>query len=137
MKQGPKSHPPRSARLFSEASQPTDVYIAHIDGAARGNPGPASYGVIIRRPDGQPLASLGKYLGRATNNVAEYYALIAALDYASAHGIRKLRVRSDSRSEEHTSELQSQSNLVCRLLLEKKKKSNHKHTSLYSTLTVG
>jgi len=96
MKQGPKSHPPRSARLFSEPSQPTDVHIAYIDGAARGNPGPASYGVIIRRPDGQPLASLGKYLGRATNNVAEYYALIAALDYASAHGIRKLRVRSDS-----------------------------------------
>src|SRR5207245_10102000 len=93
MKQHPKSHPPRSARLFSEPSQPTDVYIAHIDGAARGNPGPASYGVIIRRPDGQPLASLGKYLGRATNNVAEYYALIAALVYDSAHVLRKLPVR--------------------------------------------
>lgn len=82
--------------MFSEPGQPTDVYVAHIDGAARGNPGPASYGVIIRRPDGQPLEALGKYLGRRTNNVAEYYALIAALDYASTHGIRKLRVRSDS-----------------------------------------
>lgn len=96
MKEHPKSHPPRSARLSSEPGRPTDVYVAHIDGAARGNPGPASYGVIIRRPDGQPLKPLNKYLGRTTNNVAEYYALIAALDYASTHGIRKLRVRSDS-----------------------------------------
>ncbi len=72
------------------------MYTANIDGAARGNPGPASYGVVVKRPDGRPLESLGKYIGRHTNNVAEYYALIAALDYAVAKGIRRLRVHSDS-----------------------------------------
>ena len=72
------------------------AYIANIDGAARGNPGPASYGVVVRKPDGRPHESLGKYIGRHTNNVAEYYALIAALDYAAASGIKRLRVYSDS-----------------------------------------
>ena len=72
------------------------VFTANIDGAARGNPGPASYGVVLRKPDGTLLESLGKYIGRTTNNVAEYYGLIAALDYAAAHGISRLRVQSDS-----------------------------------------
>ena len=82
--------------LFAEPESPSarmeGAYTANIDGAARGNPGPASYGVVIRRPDGKPLESLGKYIGRHTNNVAEYYALIAALDYAAANGIKRLRV---------------------------------------------
>jgi ribonuclease HI len=89
-----------SGRLFGESESPTEridgAYTANIDGAARGNPGPASYGLVLRRPDGTPLESLGKYIGRHTNNVAEYYALIAALDYAAANGIRRLRVQSDS-----------------------------------------
>lgn len=89
----------RLARLFAEP-EPTPpasaAYIAQIDGAARGNPGPASYGVVIRAADGVIVAELKKYIGRGTNNVAEYYALIAALDYAEAHGIRALRIRSDS-----------------------------------------
>ena len=72
------------------------AYTANIDGAARGNPGPAAYGVVVRRPDGTTHESLGKYIGRTTNNVAEYYALIAALDYAASSGIRRLRVYSDS-----------------------------------------
>ena len=72
------------------------MYTANIDGAARGNPGPAAYGVVIRKPDGTTQESLGKYIGRHTNNVAEYYALIAALDYAAAQGIRRLRVYGDS-----------------------------------------
>lgn len=97
MKRSAKSSAPR---LFHEPAHPPahaeGAYTAHIDGAARGNPGPASYGVAILKPDGQPLEQLKKYVGRTTNNVAEYYALIAALDYAAAHGIRKLRVRSDS-----------------------------------------
>jgi ribonuclease HI len=71
-------------------------HTAHIDGAARGNPGPASYGVVLRAPDGSVADELRKSIGRTTNNVAEYYALIAALDYAVAHGIRALRVESDS-----------------------------------------
>jgi ribonuclease HI len=89
-----------SSRLFAEPESRDasggSAYIANIDGAARGNPGPASYGVVLRKPDGSPHESLGKYIGRTTNNVAEYYALIAALDYAAAHGIRNLRVESDS-----------------------------------------
>ncbi len=89
-----------SGRLFAEPESPSPkhegAYTANIDGAARGNPGPAAYGVVVRRPDGKPLESLGKYIGRHTNNVAEYYALIAALDYAAANGIKRLRVLSDS-----------------------------------------
>ena len=74
----------------------TPAHRANIDGAARGNPGPASYGVVIRDGQGVLVAKLKKYIGRMTNNVAEYYGLIAALDYAESHGIRALRVESDS-----------------------------------------
>ena len=93
--------PPKSTgRLFAEPESPSarleGAYTANIDGAARGNPGPASYGVVVRRPDGTPLETIGKYIGRHTNNVAEYYSLIAALDYAAAKGIKRLRVLSDS-----------------------------------------
>jgi len=95
----PKTPPHASARLFSDSSPagpPSGVYIANIDGASRGNPGPASYAVVIRDPDGKIILELGKKLGRDTNNVAEYYALLAALDYAATHNIRALRIRSDS-----------------------------------------
>ncbi len=91
-----KVHPPRGARLFSEPHTPADVHTAYVDGAARGNPGPASYAVIIRDAAGREGYRLGKPIGRNTNNVAEYHGLIAALDYAASHGIRRLRVRSDS-----------------------------------------
>lgn len=70
--------------------------MANIDGASRGNPGPASYALILKDPSGKVVFQLGKKLGRQTNNVAEYYALLAALDYAVGHGIRALRIRSDS-----------------------------------------
>ena len=82
--------------LFDAPQRPANVYVAHVDGASRGNPGPASYAVILRGPDGATQFEIGKYLGRATNNVAEYYALITALDYAAAQGIERLLVRSDS-----------------------------------------
>jgi ribonuclease HI len=95
-----KGAPKVSGHLFAEPESPAarldGVYTASIDGAARGNPGPASYGLVLKRPDGTPLETLGKYIGRTTNNVAEYYALIAALDYAIANGIKRLRVQSDS-----------------------------------------
>src|SRR5579864_4099988 len=92
----------RSAGLFSDAAEEsrlpagTAAHRANIDGGSRGNPGPASYGVVIRDPRGEVVAKLKKYIGRTTNNVAEYYGLIAALDYAQAHGVRALRVESDS-----------------------------------------
>lgn len=91
--------PTSGPRLFSEPQRPPhppNTHTANVDGAARGNPGPAAYAVIVRAPNGQIVFQLGKYLGRATNNVAEYYGLISALDYAAGHGIRRLRVRSDS-----------------------------------------
>ncbi len=96
---GPKTSPPGSARLFSEAhpvTPPAGVHIANIDGASRGNPGPAAYAVVIRDPDAKRVLELAKKFGRDTNNVAEYYALLAALDYATTHGILALRIRSDS-----------------------------------------
>lgn len=72
------------------------AYRANIDGGSRGNPGPAAYGVVIRDPRGQVVARLKKYIGQNTNNVAEYFGLIASLDYAQTHGVRALRVESDS-----------------------------------------
>src|ERR1700689_557506 len=84
------------SRLFAEPEKPVDVFTAEVDGASRGNPGPASYAVIIHRPDGSVVYQLGKYLGLATNNVAEYFALITALDYCATSNISRLRVRSDS-----------------------------------------
>jgi ribonuclease HI len=92
---------PRGAALFGDAPPELKpalaaAYRANIDGGSRGNPGPASYGVVIRDPRGQVVAKLKKYIGRMTNNVAEYYGLIAALDYAQSHGIRALRIESDS-----------------------------------------
>lgn len=84
--------------MFDEthAAPPAGVHIANIDGASRGNPGPAAYAVILRGPDGAKIAGIAKRIGRKTNNVAEYYALLAALDYAAANSIRAVRVRSDS-----------------------------------------
>jgi ribonuclease HI len=88
----------RGAGLFAEPApqEKTAAYTANIDGGSRGNPGPAAYGVVIRNPRGEIVARLKKYIGRMTNNVAEYYGLIAALDYAQSQSIRALRVESDS-----------------------------------------
>jgi ribonuclease HI len=99
MTRRPRISPPGSARLFSDAhsaSPPAGVHVANIDGASRGNPGPASYAVVVRDPAGKLVLELAKNIGRETNNVAEYYALLAALDYATSHGIAALRIRSDS-----------------------------------------
>ena len=73
-----------------------DPIIAYIDGGARGNPGPAGYGVRIEGPDGSLVEEFCDSIGVATNNVAEYRALIAALEWAKRHGHTHLRVRSDS-----------------------------------------
>jgi ribonuclease HI len=90
----------RGKGLFGDAvpdpKPATAAYRANIDGGSRGNPGPAAYGVLIRDGRGEVVAKLKKYIGRFTNNVAEYYGLIAAMDYTQSHGIRALRVESDS-----------------------------------------
>jgi ribonuclease HI len=70
--------------------------IAYIDGGARGNPGPAGFGVRIEDPDGTLVEEFSESIGAATNNVAEYRGLMAALEWARAHGVRELHVRSDS-----------------------------------------
>ncbi len=68
----------------------------HIDGGARGNPGPAGFGVQVTDARGQVVESLYGYLGRATNNVAEYAACIAALEWARAHHAGSVHIYSDS-----------------------------------------
>jgi probable phosphoglycerate mutase len=73
-----------------------DHLVAYIDGGARGNPGPAGFGVRIEKPDGTVVAEFSESIGIATNNVAEYRGLIAALEWTRAHGIHALHVRSDS-----------------------------------------
>jgi ribonuclease HI len=92
--------PSRETGLFAasepEAKPRVAAFQANIDGGSRGNPGPASYGVVVRNERGEIVAKLKKYIGRMTNNVAEYYGLIAALDYAQSNGVRALRVESDS-----------------------------------------
>ena len=74
----------------------TSEIIAHIDGGSRGNPGPAAYGVAFETAQGEPIASFGKYIGKTTNNVAEYHGLIAAIEYALGHEHSRLRVLTDS-----------------------------------------
>lgn len=73
-----------------------DLLELHIDGASRGNPGEAGFGVFVTDAQGTEVASLYGYLGRATNNVAEYQALVQALRYAHTRGATRVRVFSDS-----------------------------------------
>src|SRR6267142_7272662 len=83
--------------LFESRENPPEHYlIAHSDGGARGNPGPAGYGVVIKDETGTKIAELSQYLGHQTNNFAEYQGLIAALEYAIKHGYKALKVVSDS-----------------------------------------
>jgi ribonuclease HI len=83
--------------LFESRENPPEHYlIAHSDGGARGNPGPAGYGVVIQNESGRQVAALSEYLGHQTNNFAEYQGLIAALEYAVKHGPKALKLISDS-----------------------------------------
>lgn len=70
---------------------------AYIDGGARGNPGPAGYGVFIVDAQGATLAELHGPLGTATNNVAEYNGLLAALAWAIDHGHTRVHIKADSK----------------------------------------
>src|SRR6188508_3064380 len=72
------------------------MIVAYIDGGARGNPGPAGYGAFIQSPEGNILAELHGALGIATNNVAEYNGLLAALQWAIDHNERRIHIRADS-----------------------------------------
>ena len=80
--------PPQN--LFSSPSKPDHHIIAYTDGGARGNPGPAGYGVFITDERGQKLAELSQYLGNQTNNVAEYQGL-PMVGGASPNGTKNSR----------------------------------------------
>jgi len=92
---------PATKSLFSidaasRENPPEHYLIAHSDGGARGNPGPAGYGVVIADESGRKVAQLSEYLGHQTNNFAEYQGLIGALEYALEHGPKALKLISDS-----------------------------------------
>lgn len=87
---------PHSPSLFPSQATPDSYLIAHIDGGARGNPGPAGYGVYITDQSGNKIAGLSEYLGHQTNNFAEYNGLLAALDYALQQNYKALKVIADS-----------------------------------------
>lgn len=70
--------------------------LAHCDGGARGNPGPAGYGAVIAQEDGTVLAELSEFLGFKTNNFAEYSGLLGVLQWALDHNYTRLKVISDS-----------------------------------------
>jgi len=73
-----------------------EVLTLEFDGGSRGNPGPAGIGVVVRAADGTALVTLGRAIGVATNNVAEYRALICALEQAKKLGGKRIVVRGDS-----------------------------------------
>ena len=78
------------------SARPAGRIVAYIDGGARGNPGPAGFGVRVEDADGTLIEEFAESIGVATNNVAEYRALVAALEWAKRHGHGHLHVRSDS-----------------------------------------
>lgn len=78
------------------AARAANRFLAHVDGGSRGNPGPAAYGVVIRDLDGAMVAELRAFLGRRTNNFAEYCGLLAALKWAHEMGCVAFEVVSDS-----------------------------------------
>jgi ribonuclease HI len=81
---------------LEKAPRTQPAIIANIDGGARGNPGPAAYGVVVRNEKGEVLAELSEYLGLQTNNYAEYSGLLAALDYAVGQRYPSMKIFSDS-----------------------------------------
>jgi probable phosphoglycerate mutase len=88
-----------AANLFSDQTTPAGPdgwVIAHCDGGARGNPGPAGYGALLQDEAGAVLAKLSEFLGNRTNNYAEYSGLLGCLQWTIDHGHRRLRVISDS-----------------------------------------
>ena len=70
--------------------------VVHVDGGARGNPGPAAVAAVASAPDGTPLRERGAYIGEATNNVAEYRAVLLGLELARELGAREVEVVNDS-----------------------------------------
>ena len=92
-----RKYPPRPKAVETELPPLAEGWVlAHCDGGARGNPGPAGFGAVLVDAAGVPLAELSEFLGFRTNNYAEYSGLLAVLAWALKHGHPKLRVISDS-----------------------------------------
>ena len=70
--------------------------VVNVDGGARGNPGPAAIGVVIRTAGGAVIAEASETIGVATNNVAEYTALLRGIELARQHGATELQIYGDS-----------------------------------------
>jgi probable phosphoglycerate mutase len=87
---------PSGPALPFDTARPSGRIVAYIDGGARGNPGPAGFGVRIEDADGMLIEEFSESIGVATNNVAEYRALLAALEWTKNRGAGQLHVRSDS-----------------------------------------
>ena len=86
-----------AGELWPESSPNSgDTITAYCDGGSRGNPGPAGFGVYIEDAQGKTLAHLSEFVGRKTNNFAEYSGLLAALNFALEQGYPRLKVVSDS-----------------------------------------
>jgi ribonuclease HI len=82
--------------LAKNETKHEEEVILYTDGASRGNPGPAGIGVLVENPSGKKLAEISEYIGKDTNNFAEYRALLAGLNKAKDLGARSVRVKSDS-----------------------------------------
>jgi ribonuclease HI len=73
-----------------------ELFTLNFDGGSRGNPGPAGIGIVVSAADGTPVVTIGRFLGVATNNAAEYQALIAVMEEALKIGVKKVRIVGDS-----------------------------------------
>ena len=93
----PVSETPRTEKPARSAKiDPAKTYTIYCDGGSRGNPGPAGYGAVIYNDSGEEVIRISQSIGKATNNVAEYHGLIAALSKARDMGIRRVVVKLDS-----------------------------------------
>ena len=94
----PSREKPAQQSLFSKPAAKKEAGSCHLytDGAARGNPGEAGAGAVLIDSDGTELGTRSLYLGQCTNNVAEYYALLAGLELAEKHGCMQLQICLDS-----------------------------------------
>jgi ribonuclease HI len=83
--------------LTQSAPQPGPAtLVVHVDGGSRGNPGPAAIGVVVSTPDGDVIDEVAERIGVATNNVAEYQAVLRGIERASALGASQLELINDS-----------------------------------------
>lgn len=89
-------HRELSHYLETEATRIEAAAILYVDGAARGNPGPAGIGLVLTDASGKTIAEKKQFIGESTNNVAEYQGLVQGMNFARKKGLKKLLVRTDS-----------------------------------------